>query len=86
MPKQTCSKAEITDGLDESVAVEAVGNVYYMNATHWEAMDYSWVSYVCTTFDGLMIGKPNRLCRHGRWTNALPKCTRGNSNSNLPTN
>lgn len=77
VPKETCSKAKITEGLDESVVVESVNNVFYVNDTHWEPIDYSWVSYACSSFDGLMIGKPQRMCLQGKWSNFMPRCTRG---------
>lgn len=77
VPKSTCSKAEITESLeDASLVVDQVGNVYYGNATDWAAIDYTWVRYGCANAEtGIMVGRNDRLCLAGNWTNKTPFCT-----------
>lgn len=76
LPKQTCSKLEITD-IDPSIQLEHVGNVYYINETDWYAIDFTWVHYSCIHHEGIMVGKPERTCFNGKWSNKMPHCTTG---------
>ena len=78
LPKQTCAKDEITEHLPSSILVEQIVNVYYTNETNWKAIDHSWVRYACANQDGIMVGKNDRLCMDGKWTNKVPNCTQGN--------
>ena len=76
VPKKTCPKGEILEELDSSVVIEQIGNVYYSNATNWDAIDYTWVRYACANLDsGIMVGRNDRLCMQGSWSNKIPSCT-----------
>lgn len=77
IPKQTCSKEEITKDHDPSITVERVANVYYLNETDWYAIEHSSVRYACVHPDGILVGKSERTCVSGQWTNRIPHCTQG---------
>nr|XP_046912732.1 uncharacterized protein LOC124493676 [Dermatophagoides farinae] len=74
-PKKTCSKSEIFDTLNPTIQLEQIGNVYWFNESEWFAIEHTWIHYTCSNFDGIMVGKSERTCRGGHWTNKVPHCT-----------
>ena len=76
-PKKTCSKSEIFDTLNPTIQLEQIGNVYWFNESEWFAIEHTWIHYTCSNFDGIMVGKSERTCRGGHWTNKVPHCTTG---------
>lgn len=77
LPKKTCAKEDITTSLPSSIVIEQIGNVYYTNDTDWAAIDHTWVRYACANLDGIMVGKNDRMCSGGKWSNKIPTCTQG---------
>lgn len=75
LPKKTCAKEDITTSLPSSIVIEQIGNVYYTNDTDWAAIDHTWVRYACANLDGIMVGKNDRMCSGGKWSNKIPTCT-----------
>ncbi|UXI15818.1 hypothetical protein NH340_JMT01761 [Sarcoptes scabiei] len=74
LPKQTCPKSDILDNLDSSVQIENINNVYYYNDSEWLAVDLTWVQYTCVHHEGILVGKNERTCLNGKWTNKNPYC------------
>ncbi|CAG2180348.1 unnamed protein product, partial [Oppiella nova] len=64
-PKVYCPKEDIYSQMDSSVMIEEIGNVYYMNESHWFAMNDSWVRYTCGHENDIMVGKSIRSCMSG---------------------
>lgn len=77
LPKQTCPKSDILDNLDSSVQIENINNVYYYNDSEWLAVDLTWVQYTCVHHEGILVGKNERTCLNGKWTNKNPYCMHG---------
>ncbi|XP_027204190.1 uncharacterized protein LOC113797919 [Dermatophagoides pteronyssinus] len=75
LPKTTCSKNEIIETLNPTIQLEQIGNVYWINDSEWLAIEKTWIHYTCANFEGIMVGKSERICVGGRWTNKVPHCT-----------
>ncbi|KAI2808550.1 hypothetical protein BLOT_006495 [Blomia tropicalis] len=87
IPKQTCQTSEIMDNLPSSIVVEQIGNVYYVNDSEWYAIDQTWVRYSCANIESaIMVGKNDRRCMGGKWSNKIPHCTQAIQPSSLNIN
>ena len=60
----------------DSVIIEEIGNVYYLNESQWFAINDSYVRYSCLNENQIMVGKNLRTClKNGNWNDGPPYCS-----------